>query len=146
VTVLFFGALPLLVGVSFVFVVLRSWKSAQNESDWARSSGVILATQITNSHEGYVPRIEYEYTFDGTRFVCGKFRSVIMTSSSRNPSKRVIERYPIGASVTVYVNPNNPADAVLEPSDSETPFIFGAAVGCLFALIGGVVLIRALFK
>ena len=62
------------------------------------------------------------------------------------PSERVANRYPAGAKVTVYVNPNNPSDSVLEPMDSEMPYYLGVAGFCLCALIGVVGLTLALFK
>ena len=55
------------------------------------------------------------------------FKSMVIASSSRSPSERVIRRYPVGANVTVYVNPNIPSDSVLEPMDSEVPYYLGVA-------------------
>jgi hypothetical protein len=135
-----------LVGVPGVFVILHKLRNAQSESSWIRIPGVVLESCIRNSSEGYVPTIRYEYNFEGDRLENDMFKSVLISSSSRIPSERVISRYPVGANVTVYVNPQNPTDSVLEPMDSEVPYYVGVAGFFVCALIGAVGLAHALLK
>jgi Protein of unknown function (DUF3592) len=136
----------LVVGVPGVFVMLRMLKSAQSEPGWIRSPGVVLESRILNTAEGYLPTIRYEYNFEGDRHENSMFKTMVITSSSRSPSERVMSRYPVGANVTVYVNPNNPSDSVMEPMDSEMPYYLGVAGFFLCALIGAVGLTLALLN
>jgi hypothetical protein len=136
----------LVVGVPGVFVMLRMLESARSEPGWIRIPGVVLESRILNTAEGYLPTIRYEYNFEGDRHENSMFKSMVIASSSRSPSERVVRRYPVGANVTVYVNPKNPSDGVLEPMDSEVPYYLGVAGFFLCALIGAVGLTLALLK
>ena len=136
----------LMVGVAGVIVMLRTLKGARSEPGWIGIPGEILESRVLNTAEGYLPAIRYEYNFEGNRRENSMFKSVVITSNSRIPSERVVNRYPAGAKVTVYVNPNNPSDSVLEPMDSEMPYYLGVAGFCLCALIGAVGLTLTLFK
>ncbi len=142
----FVWILFLVVGVPGVFEMWRTLKSARSESSWGHIPGVVLESRIVNTSEGYLPSIRYEYNFEGDRHENTMFKSMVSTSNSRSPSERVIGRYPVGAKVTVYVNPNNPSDSVLEPMDSEVPYYLGLAAFFLCALIGAAGLTLALFK
>jgi hypothetical protein len=143
--IIFVWILFLVVGVLGVVAMLRTLKSAQSESNWRQTPGVVLESRILNTSEGYLPSIRYEYYFEGDRRENAMFKSMVSASNSSSPSERVIDRYPAGANVTVYVNPKKPSDSVLEPMHSEVPYYFGAAGFVLFALIGAVGLTHALF-
>jgi Protein of unknown function (DUF3592) len=142
----FVWAWLLMVGVPGVLVMLRMLRRARSEPGWIRIPGAVLESRILNTAEGYLPTIRYEYNFEGDRHENSMFKSLVTASSSRSSSERVIRRYPAGANVTVYVNPNNPSDSVLEPMDSEVPYYLGVAGFFLCALIGGVGLTVALLK
>jgi len=86
----------LVVGVPGVFVVLRMLKSAQSEPGWIRSPGVVLESRILSTAEGYLPTIRYEFNFEGDTYENGMSKSIVIASSSRSPSERVICRYPVG--------------------------------------------------
>jgi hypothetical protein len=134
------------VGVSFIVVMLRAQRGARSESSWRQVPGVILTSNAESAYEGYLPHIRFDYTFEGSKYVGGQFKSAILTYNWRGPSERVVGRYPPGTRVTVYVNPSNPKDAVLEPSVSGVIYHVGVAAGCLFALLGVVGLIHVLTK
>ena len=136
----------LVVGVPGIVVMLRTLESARSEPGWIRIPGVVLESRILNTSEGYLPKIRYEYNFEGDKHENSMFKSLASTSNLRSPSERVIRRYPVGVKVTVYVNPNNPSDSVLEPMDSEVPYYLGVAGFFLCALIGAVGLTLALLK
>jgi hypothetical protein len=55
--------------------------------------------------------IRYEYTVDGFSF------SSLSINSINTPfyPREVVVRYPVGTEVTVYYNPKDPSEAVLEP-------------------------------
>lgn len=136
----------LAVGIAGVTVMLRMLKSARSEPGWIGIPGEVLDSRILSTAEGYLPAIRYGYNFEGNRYENSIFKSMVIASSSRIRSERVTNRYPAAAKVTVYVNPNNPSDSVLEPMDSEMPYYLGVAGFCLCALIGALGLTLALFK
>ena len=136
----------LLVGVPGVIVMLRMLKSAQSESSWSRIPGVVLEARILNTSEGYIPKIRYEYICEGDKHENSMYKSLVSASNSHSPAERVLRRYPVGANVTVFVNPKNPSDSVLEPMNSEIPYYLGVAGFSLCTFIGAVGLTLVLTK
>jgi hypothetical protein len=93
-------------------------------------------TEVTNQ-----PFVEYEYKVDrrklrGNRITIGEKISGFELEST-------LARYPVGATVTVYYDPANPKNAVLE---RDLPKIVFAGVGCLLLLfIGGPLIAAAMY-
>lgn len=84
----------------------------------------------------YTPRILYEYSaqgriFRGARIYFGE----ILYSSDPNDASRLLTRYPVG-NVTVYYNPVNPAEAILEPRVGPGTIILWSVASLLLITIG----------
>lgn len=84
--------------------------SAQVETSMHRQSGAVGSTQV------YQPRILYEYGVDGRTYSSHRFGYFGAAYGSRDEAQLVVARYPAGSAQTAYVNPNDPAEAVLNKS------------------------------
>lgn len=146
------------VAVGFTLLGWSVYSTARVDlDDWSTTSGTITRNErfATEANRGfsfsgqvtedlYYVRLEYDYSVDGTAY----------TGYQRVPNELLFEgaylqleaeefetvqsAYPIGASVTVYYNPENPAAAALE-EDNDTPYlVLGAGLGTLAGLIAGV--------
>jgi hypothetical protein len=73
-------------------------------------------------------RLAYEYTIEGERFVGGQSSWRGYWPSLSNAVVRA-RRYPVGAAVTVWVDPEDPRRCVLEPG-----FGFGNVLGTAIGL------------
>jgi hypothetical protein len=100
----------------------------------------ILAHRYDNRGRTYQAYILYEYSVDGVTRRSDVWRLGAGTSSYTKASTSAVERYPVGAAVTVFVNPDNPADAVLEPAN---PSWFVLIAGIVFAAAGLLLFSRA---
>ena len=116
-------------------------------SDWNATDGVIIDSGVDTSSDGdggttYCLWIEYQYTYDNDTYD-GNVLSFSKDNSCNSWSEDADEDYPAGKEITVYVNPDNPYDAVLETGISGVDF----AVCCIlpFPLIG-IVLIVGMLK
>jgi len=100
-------------------------RGAQRQKTWLRTEGRVLDSSLTLGEYWY-PRVSYEYTHDGRAFRSERIRSLEIAMNWRAPAAKDIDRYPPGKTVTVYVNPNDPCSAVLEPGGHGwfLPFIF----------------------
>ena len=104
-------------------------KSAKAKS-WPTAQGKIVDSRLRelrdsdgSSYEAY---ILYEYWVDGVAHQSNVWRLGVGSSSFTGSAKKAIARYPIGASVMVYFNPDRPADAMLEPGKASwAMFCFG---------------------
>jgi hypothetical protein len=87
------------------------------------------------------PFVEYEYAVNG-RKLRGN-RITIGEKISGFEIESTLARYPVGAAVTVYYDPANPKNAVLE---RDLPKIVFAGVGCLLLFfIGGPLVAAAMY-
>ena len=110
---------------------------------WREVTGTILKSEVRFDWEDYLPVVEYQYEVDGVSYrgntiVIGP----LIQFNWKGPATRVIERFPVGASVTVYVDPTNPRRAVLQPSVDRNLPLFLITFG-IFALIVVAILLRA---
>ena len=96
-------------------------------SDWNATDGVILESGVDTSSDGeggttYCLWIEYQYTYDNETYD-GDVLSFSKDNSCSSWSEDADEDYPAGKEITVYVNPDNPYDAVLETGISGVDFV-----------------------
>lgn len=148
---LILGLVFLLLGGIFLAIGLVATKRAKSAQSWPSMPGTVNRSEVvehedTDSDGGstvtYEPVVEYQYSVMGQPFT-GKR---IAFGANRFNFKKAVEiaaRYPLGARVNVYYNPEKPKDSTLETSASGGKLfvIFGAVM----AAVGLVALIIALF-
>jgi hypothetical protein len=115
-----------------------------------QASGVITASTIlweSNGRRGKIvsPVIEYEFTYNGNSYRSSHWNRFNFSLGDLFSAQAVTSRYPVGATVTVFVNPRNPMKSVLECRPSAlcwVPFVFGILFGLIFVLVLAVSLKR----
>jgi hypothetical protein len=111
-------------------------------NDWTPVDGVVTNSSVSTraGSEGgvvYCLNVHYEYTIDGTTYQGNKI-SYSSDSSCNSWSEDSDEDYPEGKEITVYVNPSDHSEAVLETGLSGVDFFTFCL--CLFPLVGLVLL------
>ena len=110
-------------------------------NDWTPVDGVVTNSSVSSHRsEGsmvYCLNVDYVYTIDGTTYHGDKV-SYSSDGTCDSSSKNSDEDYPEGKEITVYVNPSNHREAVLETGLSGVGF-FTFCI-CLFPLVGLVLL------
>jgi hypothetical protein len=89
-------------------------------NQWIRTSGVILAAQIVGSKP---PRITVRYRY-AVRGVEHLGTSVRASEPDDLADASDLLAYPKGRTVSVYVNPSHPAQAILERGVQTTSLVF----------------------
>ena len=107
-------------------------------ADWNATDGVITSSDVRSSTDSeggttYCLAVDYEYTYDGKTYY-GDVVSYSKDNSCDSWSGNADDDYPEGKEITVYVNPDNPYEAVLEPGLSGVDF--GVCCVLPFPLIG----------
>ena len=93
---------------------------------WRRIEGVVTESAVVPhrvrlSGEGwgsriYRPLIRYRYVVDGCEYTSDRiFYGRAIGQPRRAPLDDLVRRYPVGTTARVYVNPNDPANGLLEP-------------------------------
>jgi hypothetical protein len=98
-----------LVGIGICFFGAYRWQQFNAVAAWASTNGKVLRSQLQTSNDETHADIEYEYRVIGTRYTSTRIAAGMLL----NPQDAV-STYAVGATVTVFYNPDNPADAILE--------------------------------
>jgi Protein of unknown function (DUF3592) len=138
------AAFPTLI---LVAAAVKLWEVHKAKS-WLSVSGKVIASRVESSKKkpgdpGYdfndtevsnVPFVEYEYNVGNRTHRC--HRITIGEKTADFELEEILARYPVGASVTVFYNPANPQQAVLERDLPAKMMFWG--LGCLMLFfIGG---------
>lgn len=144
------GMFPTLLLVAVVMKARDVYRARR----WPSTPGKVLVSETQakikapgdpgfNFHDTEVenlPRVEYEYKVDGKTYRNG--RITIGEKTSEYEIEEILERYPIGAEVTVFYDPANPQTAVLDRDVMDGKLLLGCA---LLALIFGVLPLAGIF-
>lgn len=116
--------LPILIlgGLGF-FLYRRNQQSnayRQSAQSWPGTSGTVLMSSVQSkrtgrSHSTY-PVVVYQYQVNGRDYQGQTIKAGEQFLNVRvaGQTQATVARYPIGAKVTVYFNPQNPAESALE--------------------------------
>jgi hypothetical protein len=78
----------------------------------------------------YRPQLAYTYEFNGVSYTGSQASlGAKVTSNSAGYAKKLVAKYPEGRTFMVYVNPQNPSEAVLSPAVAAAWLIWVIAAG-----------------
>jgi hypothetical protein len=136
-------------GIGSLVYVERMRRRARQSIVWVPVQGRVLASEVKKSVHRYSsatgggtsvqysPRVVYAYQYQGTSY---QARGIITLDINwpRKEAEAAVARYPEGAAVTVWVNPEAHHQAVLETGMDpySKKFKLGFLVGAAF-LLGG---------
>ncbi|KAA0005652.1 MAG: DUF3592 domain-containing protein [Thermoplasmata archaeon] len=92
-------------------------------------------TDYTDTYYTYIPKIEYSYTVNGVNYSGDKISFEIVSTTDYEWAQNKVDLYYKGKNVTVYYNPENPSESVLEKGFPGYP-LFPTALCIIFIIIG----------
>lgn len=117
ITIAVFGGLLFIFDAIILGIIFFTRRKVAQASSWPSTIGTVLISTVQAEHNSdgeysYYPVVQYTYqvmgqTHQGNRIMPG----LVVGGSGAN---KVVARYPMGAQVTVYYDPDKPSDAVLE--------------------------------
>lgn len=144
---MFFFSFFMAMGMLFVGIGTIAYFDAQEVKDWPTTTGTVTNTWVREeyssgsrnspSHYDYYPEVEYTYKVNGATYYGNQLVKIETGYSSFVDAQSYNDRYATGTQVTVYYNPDNPNEAVLEQNSDVQALMF-PGIGALFALIGAV--------
>lgn len=132
-----FALFPLGLG-GFVLGGLDVWEGLQSRS-WPQAQAVVLSSQLEPSMLApHQPAIRYSYMFEGRLYLSnriwpGRTLSYMPLMRGENVRKLLTE-FPEGGRPTVFVNPRQPAEAVLKPGAGKAVLWMG--IFTFFVFVG----------
>ncbi len=127
-----------------VIGIKQAWK-AWRMKHWEPTTGVITQcafTEVSGSRQGedrdrrYHLSLAYTYQVDSTPYEGTRLRyGMVGNVNSQKWVEQMRERYPQGSTVTVWVDPKDPAQCALERGPGWTWWV-GPIVGVIFLISG----------
>jgi len=110
---------------------------ARKTRDWPHIEGRIDSSHVHAEDDALLPDIRFHYQVDGRDYQTAMEFSAD-TSPTREFSEDYVRRFPPGATVKVYYNPEQPDQATLEPGlrpGDGMVFGFGLGITVLMVLM-----------
>ena len=114
---------------------LLEYRTSLRSAAWPSVTGVVRASEVETSIQrrssgpnrtSYLFSLRYEYTVDSQTYEGDRIRFGGYGDGTREFADAAVARFPVGAEVTVYYDPDDPGEAVLErganTSAAITPF------------------------
>jgi hypothetical protein len=112
-----------------LFFALRAFLIAWQSNRWTPVIATVTRSSIPQFNLGSIGSaslVECEFEVGSRRFVCSQ-RSIAVQSVSPAGAAEIIRQYPVGSQVTVYFDPRNPMNSVMQP---------GLNFGSYFVVVG----------
>lgn len=113
----------LILGGLGYFLYKRNQQSMayrQSTQTWLSATGTVLMSSVQSKRTGkshsIYPVVVYTYTVNGQSYQSQGIKAGEQFLNVRvmGQAQATVNRYPIGATVTVFYNPSNPAESALE--------------------------------
>ncbi|OHA46106.1 MAG: hypothetical protein A3A80_00685 [Candidatus Terrybacteria bacterium RIFCSPLOWO2_01_FULL_44_24] len=124
-----------------IFWGIPTARNAMESKNWPLSEGRITVSDVSENYDSdnngktYSAKVAFEYTVNGRQYVGSRVTFGDYDSSDPAHASGIVMRYPVGESVQVYYDPDEPKTSVLEPGTSWSSFV-GLGAGGIFSLIG----------
>jgi len=114
----------LLIFAGMLFNLIRMRGQMRATRSWDRMEGVITVSEVdqppahvSDDLNDATPVIRYRYRADRQEMESGQVAIGGQPLMTRVLAGKLVGRYPVGARVDVFVDPNNPKQALLEPAE-----------------------------
>ena len=123
-----FGIIWMLFVLGFDgFIGYGFWRTYDARARFLTTPGVVTGSEIerSSSSEGttYSAKVEYEFVLNGTSYTGDRHSFFSFGTSSSEHANAIVRRYPVGQAVTVYYDPSEPGQSVLEVDTRSFPAI-----------------------
>jgi hypothetical protein len=141
----FFG-LFLVIGLVVLAVMGANVRKVFASGSWTPVQATVVSSGVRSHHSDdsttYSVNILYRYTVDGRELRSNRYGFMGGSSSGYDSKREVVRRYAPGTTFTAYVNPADPADAVIERGFTSDMWVL--LVPAVFIAVGGAGLYFAL--
>lgn len=110
----FIRIISIIFGLGSGIYFVRSLVRQHALKHWPSTRGEILESKLEENSDGWYPYVRYSYSAQGKSYASDQ---LYFYSCNEAPAKRArtyLLPYPVGKAVTIYYNPRNPEEAVLD--------------------------------
>ncbi|MFL6605677.1 MAG: DUF3592 domain-containing protein [Steroidobacteraceae bacterium] len=103
------------IAVVLLAVGILGVVAGQKQIPWTRVSGRVVRSGVEYRGEEFAAAVVYSYQHKNVEYTGNIVSFPQIVYNWRGPAERICQRYPEGATISVYVDPQNPKRSVLEP-------------------------------
>ena len=140
----------LLLFAATLFNVVRMRGRMQAAQGWGKVEGIITTSMVeqpaTHASDDLIdatPVIRYRYRVGGQELESDKVAVGGLSVTTKVLAAKLVGRYPVGAHVDVYVDPKNPAEALLDPGAAKS-IAAVVALTIVFGLVAAILIAHAI--
>lgn len=143
-----FGLLFALPGIAIAFFLgIRPLLKVQDARSWAQVPATVLSSSV-GTHRGsdsttYSIDITFSYRVENREYTSDRYNFATGSSSGYDRKNNIVRAYPPGHTFQAFVNPNNPAEAVINPK-FEWIYLALLCFGLLFFVVGAGIVIAGI--
>ncbi|MEX2670701.1 MAG: DUF3592 domain-containing protein [Phycisphaeraceae bacterium] len=104
-------------GTGFLLMMISELTGQLAQYSWTETPAVIEVSELEEDREKenpYLFTVRYRYEVEGESYVSDRYQRNDSRTREHGEVASLVDRYPPGEAVTCYVNPSDPAEAVLE--------------------------------
>lgn len=105
--------------MTFSAVTAHTAYLSKCSESWPKADGVVKESEVRSDEDSGWTRFKayvlYEFTVEGKKYTSSSINYDSMSRSERPAVEQLVKRYPKGQPVTVYYQPEDPSESVLEP-------------------------------
>lgn len=142
------GLFLALAGLLFTAVLWRSYQRAMETRAWIETPCRIVSSMVLSEHPtphspmAFRLGLQYEYEFKRERHIGTKVKRVEGESPHKDAVEALADEYPGGKTTSCYVNPAQPAEAILQHATKAALYTIWFPL--LFVFGGGMMAWRAM--
>ncbi len=106
-----------ITGLFLTFSLRSIWRHHRAAARFVSTPGVVTVSRVKSQSDSdsttYRPVIRYRYRAGGKEYFSQRYAYGTISTNDPRHARKVVARHAPGSSVTVYYDPDNPADAVL---------------------------------
>jgi hypothetical protein len=145
--VFLFSLVFLVLGAAVTWYGWGELRKARESVNWPTAPGKVLSSEVVDAGEDnmqFDAAITYAYRVEGETRRNDQVALGQWATSDVKPVRRLVREFPEGASITVYYNPDDPAEAVLKTGPTFQSWMI-PVMGVVFFFFGGFVGVASIF-
>ena len=129
-TVIILPAVFCATGLILSILGIRIYIKAKNSPGWVPTKGKVTFTMIrkgmsSDQPDGCTPVVYYTYSVEGEVYESKRVKYISSFEYiSLEEAEAVLKKYQVNSGITIFYNPDNPRDSVIEPGVHKENLVF----------------------
>ena len=137
------GLISLTVGAVSAFFL--AWALIRHNliRKWHSQPGTILESRIIPGIDSFEPYVKYQFEVLGQSYSSDTHKTITRVYEQEREAEKRLEPFPVGKTVNVYFDPQNPKDSLIETRSRIWAYVFWAFFSLFFLFTGGGLILQS---